>query len=144
MKRHASQLSLILAALAFAPAAIAGSDIVKCVDQAGHVTLTDQPCSGDAATVQLTRLPAAPAPEASVAQAEVEDTGVAPAAHPPQVERHVAARGFLPVAHTSWKQPAARAATLSGDVATLKAARVQQLLLDGSRPSRQPRLAGLH
>ena len=44
MKRLASQLSLIIAALAATPAALAGSDILKCVDGAGHVTLTDQPC----------------------------------------------------------------------------------------------------
>ncbi|QNB00532.1 DUF4124 domain-containing protein [Massilia sp. Se16.2.3] len=53
MKRLASQLSLALAALAAAPAALAGSDILKCVDRAGHVTLTDQPCESNARASKL-------------------------------------------------------------------------------------------
>ncbi|MFL6674141.1 MAG: DUF4124 domain-containing protein, partial [Massilia sp.] len=79
MKRHALQLSLIAAMLA-APAAWAGSEIVKCVDHVGRVTLTDQPCADAATTV---RLPGGAAAEA----------GAAPAAGP-AVEHYPAPRAL--------------------------------------------------
>jgi len=112
-------LALVAAAVLAAPAAMAG-DIVKCVDSAGHVTLTDQPCDSGALVVRM-------APEA--------ERSDAPRAQP---QRHV-----LPVAdlrHTAWKRPAAtRPATLAGDIATLKEARRALLMLDA-----KPVLAGLN
>jgi hypothetical protein len=148
MKRHASQLSLILAAFAFAPAALAGSEIVKCVDSSGHATLTDQPCGGNATTLRLT--PGAPeAPSGVLEQGEPEadaDAGrvFEPGAEvgPAPVERHVATRGLL--RQPDWKTPPAPGSKpLARDVATLKAARLQLLMMD-SAAKRQPRLAGLH
>jgi hypothetical protein len=152
MKRHASQLSLILAALAFAPVALAGSEIVKCVDSAGHVTLTDQPCSGNAVTVRLAPAPASPAadesarditePEADSALAAAPQAGAVerdPVGRDP-VERHTT-RALLRQAN--WKTPPApRSRPLARDVATLKEARLQMMMLD-SAAKRQPRLAGL-
>jgi hypothetical protein len=144
MKRQASQLSLILAAFAFAPTALAGSEIVKCTDAAGHVTLTDQPCSANATTVRLSQSPAVAA-----AQAVADDTPAAadapeqPAAAPAAagIERHTT-RAL--VRQASWKTPPApRSRPLANDVATLKAARLQLLMMD-SAAKRQPRLAGLH
>jgi hypothetical protein len=148
MKRHASQLSFILAALACAPAALAGSEIVKCVDRAGHVTLTDQPCGGNAATVHLTQ--AAPAAPAEVlVQGEPQTDGgvegfadVAAAGYAGQLERHAASPGLL--RQSNWRTPPPpRSKPLAPDVATLKAARLQLQMMD-SAAKRQPRLAGLH
>lgn len=116
MKRPARLLSMIAALVVVAPAAMAG-DIVKCVDSAGHVTLTDQPCAGGSATV---RMASDPEPTASAPQ-----------------------RYTLPAAdlrHSAWKRPAVeRPAPLSRDVATLKAARKTLLMLDT-----KPALAGLN
>jgi hypothetical protein len=103
-----------------APAAMAGNEIVKCIDSGGHVTLTDQPCEAGTATVRL---------------ASETSPGLT---RPATAQRHV-----LPAAelrHEVWRQPpVARAAPLSRDVATLKAAR-RMLMLQETRP----RLAGLN
>jgi hypothetical protein len=110
MKRPVKMLSMIAAALlasAAVPAALAGNEIVKCVDNSGHVTLTDQPCEAGAATVKL-------ASEGSTPQ------------------RHVVAPAEL--RHDGWKRPqASRPAPLSRDVATLKEAR-RMLMLQETRP----------
>ena len=118
MKRTARLLSMIatiaIAAPAAAPFAVAG-EVVKCVDSSGHVTLTDQPCDGGAATVRLE----------------------------PGIERSTPQRHVLPAAdlrHEAWKRPAVvRPAPLSRDVATLQAARRTLLMLDA-----KPVLAGLN
>lgn len=127
MKRPVRLLSMIAAAALSAsvatPAAIAGNEIVKCIDSSGHVTLTDQPCEAGTATVRLaSEMP----PAATVTETQT------------QTQRHV-----LPAAelrHAVWKQPpVVHAAPLSRDVATLKAAR-RMLMLQETRP----RLAGLN
>ncbi len=111
MKRHLC-LSILVAALA-APAAHAGADIVKCVDSAGRVTLTDQPCDSGATMVRLANTPA----DEGLTRAEpyplVTEQGVLP---PPVHRRHVA--------------PRAKVKPMKQDVATLKAARAQFLLMD--------------
>jgi hypothetical protein len=117
MKRPSRLMSMIAAAAlsaAVAPAALAGNDIVKCVDASGHITLTDQPCESGASTVKL--------------------SGETPL--PPQ--RQVRASAELRQA--AWK-PAqvVRPAPLSRDIATLKEAR-RTLMLSETRP----RLAGLN
>jgi hypothetical protein len=123
MKRPVTLLSmlatLVVAVPLAAPVAMAGSEIVKCVDASGHVTLTDQPCDGGAATVRLTAGPEQDAPAAT-----------------PQ--RHVLPA--VDLRHDAWRRPAAaRPATLALDVATLKAARRTLLMLDA-----RPTLAGLN
>lgn len=115
MKRHL-YCSILVAALA-APAAspaYAGADIVKCVDGAGRVTLTDQPCENGATMVRLANTPA----DEGIARAEP---------HPLAVEQ-----GTLPPAPQLRRQPAprAKAKPMTRDVATLKAARAQLLLMD--------------
>jgi len=136
MKRLATQLSLVLpvialcAAIAAPPAALAGSEVLKCVDAEGHVTLTDQPCESGA---RMTRLVAAAAPES-------EAEAPAAASQAPAVQRYEAA----PALHRqqSWR-PRVAAQTdrpLARDVATLKAARAQLLLIDSDRTHR-PTLA---
>lgn len=124
MKRPLRQLCLIIAALAAAPVALAGSPILKCIDSSGHVTLTDQPCTDGATTVQM-------------------ETEAAPqAAQGPAVE-HFAKPRAMP-RHGAWSHPAPKHMALAHDVAMLKAARVQLLLLDGEARIQHPRLADLN
>jgi len=122
MKRTArlfGTIAALTALVAAAPASTAG-DIVKCVDASGHVTLTDQPCTGAATTVQL-------------------EHGIGQKAEPAAARQ----RYLLPAAdlrHDAWKRPAVeRPAQLARDVATLKAARRTLLMLDA-----KPVLAGLN
>jgi len=122
MKRTArlfGTIAALTALVAAAPASTAG-DIVKCVDASGHVTLTDQPCTGAAITVQL-------------------EHGIGQKAEPAAARQ----RYLLPAAdlrHDAWKRPAVeRPAQLARDVATLKAARRTLLMLDA-----KPVLAGLN
>ena len=132
MKRLATQLSIVFAAIAAAPAALAGSEVLKCVDVEGHVTLTDQPCESGA---RMTRLVAAAAPES---EAEAPAAVAAPQA--PAVQRYEAAPALQ--RQQSWR-PRVAAQTdrpLARDVATLKAARAQLLLIDSDRVHR-PTLA---
>ena len=133
MKRLATQLSFVFAAIAAAPAALAGSDILKCVDGAGHVTLTDQPCESGA---RATRLASAATPESA------SDTPAAGSeAQPVTVQRYEAPPAL--VHQQTWRARVPnRDRALARDVATLKAARAQLLLSDAVRPSR-PRLAGI-
>ena len=132
MKRLATQLSFVFAAIAATPAALAGSEVLKCVDAEGHVTLTDQPCESGA---RMTRLVAAAAPES-----EAEAPAAVAAVQSPAMQRYEAA----PALHRqqSWR-PRVAAQTdrpLARDVATLKAARAQLLLIDSDRTHR-PTLA---
>ena len=112
MKRHLC-LSILCAALA-APAAHAGSDIVKCVDGLGRVTLTDQPCDGGATTVRVASMPS--------------DEGVTRIQPYPLAVEH----SVLPPAPAQRRvlAPRAKAKPLMRDVATLKAARANFLLMD--------------
>ncbi len=118
MKRHLCLI--ILAAALAAPAAHAGADIVKCVDGAGRITLTDQPCDGGAATVRLANMPA----DEGIARVEPHplavEHGVLP---PPPARRYPAVR--------------VKAKPMKQDVATLKAARAQFLLMDAGAGARQ-------
>ena len=113
MKRHLC-LSILLAAMA-APASLvhAGADIVKCVDGAGRITLTDQPCEPGASTVRLASAPAEGITRAEPYPLAVEQ-GALP---PPAVQRRAPA-------------PRVKAKPMMRDVATLKAARAQLLLMD--------------
>jgi hypothetical protein len=110
MKRHLC-LSILCAALA-APA-FGGADIVKCVDDAGRVTLTDQPCAGGAATVRLASMPA----DEGVTRVQPHPMAVEHGVLPPPPQRRV-----LP--------PRVKAKPLTQDVATLKMARANFLLMD--------------
>lgn len=120
MQRPAKLLNMLVAAAlsacAVAPA-LAGNEIVKCIDASGHVTLTDQPCESGATMVKLSSMNLS--------------------GNMPQPQRHVVPPAEL--RHATWKRPhATRPATLSRDIATLKEAR-RMLMLQETRP----RLAGL-
>ncbi|WP_020654153.1 DUF4124 domain-containing protein [Massilia niastensis] len=117
MKRQLCQLSLILAAGLAAPATFAGADIVKCIDNAGHVTLTDQPCTNGAVTVRMASMPAA----ADTAPAQPYPLTVERSSMPPagSLQRHSAP-----------PRAKAQAKPIQRDVATMKEARAQFLLGD--------------
>ncbi|NNG22127.1 DUF4124 domain-containing protein [Telluria aromaticivorans] len=114
MKRHLC-LSLIIAATTLTtPGAFAGSDIVKCVDGAGHVTLTDQACDANTATVQLaSTVVREEAPRAETHPLAVEHVALP---QPPVQRRHLA--------------PRVKAKPMMRDVATLREARAHFLMLD--------------
>lgn len=133
MKRLASRLTLSLAVLAAAPAALAGSEVLKCVDNAGHVTLTDQPCEAGA---RVTRLVSAAGPDTATAD---QPAAAQPAATP--VTRYEAPPAMLRQQDWRPRMPN-RDRPLARDVATLKAARAQLLLIDADRHPR-PTLATL-
>jgi hypothetical protein len=131
MKRLASQLTLVFAAVAATPAALAASEILKCVDAAGHVTLTDRPCESGA---QATRLVSVAATESTSAPAAAE-------AQPLAVQRYEAPHALQP--QQAWRprvEQAQRDRPLARDVATLKEARAQLLVIDADRHAR-PTLA---
>jgi hypothetical protein len=142
MRHAACQLSLILAAIAAAPAALAGPDILKCVDRNGHITLTDQPCAPGSTTQRLVMPDEIPANRGASGAAGTTssggfDTTPAPAANQPP-GRYQAPAPLPP--RGKWRAPAAKRAALSRDEATLKAAHLQLLIKDGTR---QGGLAGL-
>lgn len=134
MKRLASRLTLSLAVLAAAPAALAGSEILKCVDSAGHVTLTDQPCEAGA---RVTRLGSAAGANTAAADQPTDQPAAQPASAP--VTRYEAPPAMLRQQDWRPRMPN-RDRPLARDVATLKAARAQLLLIDADRHPR-PTLA---
>jgi hypothetical protein len=125
MNRPVKLLSIIAAAWLASSAAMAGTDIVKCVDPQGHVTLTDQPCESGATATRL-----------------VQDGGVSSASAQQADAPAVRQRHVLPVVDTprqlTQRQIMDRPAPLARDIATLQAARRALMLMD-SRPT----LAGL-
>jgi hypothetical protein len=144
MNRPAFTTTLFLSCMMAASAAMAGSEIVKCVDAAGHVVLTDQPCQGG------TSVPLAPAPaEASLpmsdAPAAAASAGVAASAS--SSARTATAERFAATperARTVWAKRAAMP-TMSADATTLRTARLNMQAADTAASlMRQQRLAGLN
>jgi hypothetical protein len=133
MNRQPLNRILFLASMCVATTAFAGSEIIKCIDAAEHVTLTDQAC--DSASV------AAPV-EAMASETAMADEAPAPVIAPKTgtVERVVVARSALPRAA---KGPVARS-SLALDVAMLKVARLNLQVSDHAAAAmRQQRLARL-
>lgn len=125
MKRHVifpALLSVMLGAAILAPAQ-AGSAINRCVDGAGRVTLTDQPC--DARTVSST-----------IAVPGTQDTEPTQPAtvygNPASPVRSNPAR-WLPAGAPAVTPAMTRYAALAGDMATLKQARARMLQDTASR-----------
>ena len=117
---------IFLLAMTAAPASY-GGDIVKCVDSAGRVTLTDSPCPEGTQTLLAT-----PAP----AKNGIVMERVRVAALPPVVAPAVAHDSFKA------KRPANR--MLARDVFTLRAARMSMDALDQSSSALRSKLAGLN
>lgn len=139
MNRQTFRSSIFITAMFAASAAFAGGDIVKCVDQAGKVTLTENQCSEGVQTVLVTGDAPAVATEASATDATLT---VAPVAR-----RTIQRVAYTPAAiqHDSWTAPKSNGRPLARDVETLKAARLSMKVLDeASSTSRHQRLAGLN
>jgi hypothetical protein len=140
MNRHTIRCSIFVTAMLAASAASAGADIVKCVDQNGHVTLTDAQCGEGVQTVLVEssgETPAVAAPDETPAAPAV------PAARRVTVQRYLLPPAELKRAYWAGARPASR--PLARDVETLKAARLSmQVLDDASAAAKHQRLAGLN
>lgn len=134
MNRQSIRSSLLFTALFAASAAFASSaDIVKCVDQEGRVTLTDNQCSAGVQTLGLAaaEAPAEAAPPAE-APAVAAETVAVPAA------RRITRLTYTappPIQHDSWSAPRTKNRMLARDVETLKAARLSMQVLDQASAS---------
>ena len=126
MNQPAHRRIIFLAGMLVACAAFAGNDVNKCITASGHVTLTDEACPADAATVKVIN----GAPDDDAPAATVVRTGA---------EHYAAAR--MPTRYAALARATEPARGLALDVATLKAARANMHLFDAAR--RAPRLAGL-
>jgi len=118
MKHHLCKIFLAAAVACSAPAVLAESVIVKCVDAGGRVTLTDQPCEAGAATVRMASMPSGAGAAPVEPYPLMADASTLPPARELQ-RRALPTRG----AH-------AIAKPMSADVATLKAARAEFLMAD--------------
>jgi hypothetical protein len=140
MNTNTIRSSILLTAMLAASAAFAhGADIVKCVDQGGRVTLTDNQCSSGVQTVVAA---AADAPAEAAPEAVAADAESLPAA--PAVKRLTAQRvsyAPAPVQHDSWAGSRGKTRMLARDVETLKAARLSMQVLDQASAGKHLRLA---
>lgn len=136
MKRHICQLALLAVTTMAAPVAFSETSIVKCVDDAGRVTLTDRPCEAGATTVRMAGEPAndgvtrvhahplaaeanvLPLPRVSQRESQRESQSMSQRASP-RISQRI---------HVPMTRVAAR--PLASDIATLKAARAQFMLSD--------------
>lgn len=142
MNRHTFRSSIFITTLLAASAAFAGADVVKCVDQDGHVTLTDAQCGAGVQSAVVAGVAEAASP---VAAEQAADIAVLPATAGRRVATQRVAFAPAQIQHDSWsaKRPSGR--MLSRDVETLKAARLSmQMLDDASATARQQRLAGVN
>ena len=126
MKRHLCQLCLLAATTMAAPVAFSETSIVKCVDEAGRVTLTDRPCEAGVTTVRMSSEPATDGVTRVHAHPLVADASLLP---PPRALQRI----HVPI-------PRVAARPLASDIATLKAARARFVLSDVRST---PALAGL-
>ncbi|MCC6070899.1 DUF4124 domain-containing protein [Massilia sp. GCM10020059] len=130
MNCKAIRHTLFVAGMVFVSNTFAGTEVIKCTDQSGHVTLTDQPCKGEAAQVVLSAAtaPAAAADEAAPAASGGTDryqlTNL-----PPSSRMRAA----------PFTQVQAPGRSLARDVATLKEARRTLMLLDSSMAASRQR-----
>lgn len=131
MNRRAVRYAAFVAITVIATGACAGTEVIKCTDKAGRITLTDQPCKGAAERVAF----GAPAAE--------------PGQAPPHARYGAPARyrlSALPppaplMRRRAPDQARAHNRALARDVATLKEARRNLLLIDGTRATVRPSLA---
>lgn len=129
--------TIFAAGMVFVSSTFAGTEINKCTDSSGHVTLTDQPCASEATQVVLT-VAAQPAP-GDVAPAE--PAPAAPAATAGGTARYQLS--YLPpstkMRPAPYTQVQAPGRSLARDVATLKEARRTMMLLDTSMAASRQR-----
>ena len=139
MNCRAIRHTLFAAGMVFVSSTFAGTEVIKCTDESGHVTLTDQPCPGQAAQVVLSAASApAPAPAAAVTVDEA-----VPAVSNGATRYQLTNLPPSPRLRTApYTQVQAPGRSLARDVATLKEARRTLMLLDSTMSaSRQRGLA---
>jgi len=133
MKCKAIRHTLFAAGMVFVSSTFAGTDINKCTDSSGHVTLTDQPCPGEATQVVLTAAPlpaaAQSAPDEAAPEASAGTVRYQLASLPPSMK-------LRPAPYTQVQAPGR---SLARDVATLKEARRTLMLLDSSMAASRQR-----
>lgn len=130
MNCKAIRHTLFVAGMVFVSSTFAGTEVIKCTDQSGHVTLTDQPCKGAAAQVVLSGATAPSGladegtPEVSNGADRYQLTNL-----PPSTRMRAA----------PFTQVQAPGRSLARDVATLKEARRTLMLLDSSMSASRQR-----
>lgn len=133
MNCKAIRHTLFAAGMVFVSSTFAGTEINKCTDSAGHVTLTDQPCSGEASKVVL-------AVASAPAAAETAPEDSAPAATGGAVRYQLTnlppSTKMRPAPYTQVQAPDR---SLARDVATLKEARRTLMMLDSSMSAARQR-----
>jgi hypothetical protein len=133
MIRQTVRRTLFIAGMVFVSSTFAGTEVIKCTDDSGRVTLTDQPCQRDDEQVVLSA--AATPAAATVAEAVA---GVASSGERYQVRALPPSRSLRAAPYTEVHAPGR---SLARDVATLKEARRTLMLLDSTMAaSRQGRL----
>lgn len=144
MSRQTFKHTLFLAGMLIASAAFADPELVRCVDPEGHVTLTDARCQERGEVVLEAPLQVAP----EAAPVSGPDSTASPAAAPAPAgkmlvrQRPVAALAVLP--RNAWANKAGAGRSVSLDVETLRAARLNMQTQDSaSLALRQQRLAAL-
>ena len=134
MKRIALIRSFLLAGVILSQSVSAGTDIIKCVDAQGNVTLTDAACPGNA--------------KAAVLVAGSDQTEAAPViGDMPEIESVAAERYSMPrIARRELPplKPQSAMRPMARDVATLKAARANLMLLDSASQSLRAQRLALH
>lgn len=125
--------TLFIAGMVFVSSTFAGTEVIKCTDASGRVTLTDQPCQRDAEQAIL-----------SAASTPVEGTSAPEVAAVASVGDRYQLRALPPsqrLRTAPYTEVQAPGRALARDVATLKEARRTSMLLDSTMAaSRQGRL----
>ena len=134
MNCKAIRHTIFAAGMVFVSSTFAGTEINKCTDSAGRVTLTDQPCGGDETMVVLA-VAAQPAP-AEAAPDEAAPVAALGATARYQLASLPPSSKLRPAPYTQVQAPGR---SLARDVATLKEARRTMMLLDSTMASSRQR-----
>lgn len=129
MKCKAIRHTLFVAGMVFVSSTFAGTEVIKCTDESGHVTLTDQPCKGEEAQVVLS---------AATTAATTVDEAV-PAAGGTDRYQLTNLPPSTRLRAAPYTQVQAPGRSLARDVATLKEARRTLMLLDSSMSASRQR-----
>lgn len=131
MNCRAIRHTLFAAGMMFVSSTFAGTEVIKCTDGAGHVTLTDRPCKGEEAA----QLVVAAATEPAAALSEAAPT-VSGSTTRYQLTNMPPAPRLRPAPFTQLQAPGR---SLARDVATLKEARRTLMLLDSTMSASRQR-----
>jgi hypothetical protein len=134
MNCRAIRHTIFAAGMVFVSSTFAGTEIIKCTDDAGHVTLTDQSCKGEDAA-QVLVADAAPATAAAA-----EGSDAAPVVSSSTTRYQLTNLPPPPRMRAApFTQVQAPGRSLARDVATLKEARRTLMLLDSTMSASRQR-----